>query len=333
MNIQGGGKLYVFSPEDEFPHQPGDHQNWQESFVIFWYDASQSVGGFFRLGHEPNYDGGQTHIFSNIFSPEGTYHRSCHIPLKSRHRTDNGFASGDDTLRYEVINGVIRWTLKDNDVDVDISVDSYVPPYDAHRREGQQNAESYTGAHVDAACAVSGTVIVKGKTYLINDVLAFRDHGWGNRDWDSLYSHRWNVGVLDRENSFVALTLLNKDYKLAKFGWVVRGDNIIFAEDVTTRAIVGEDGATNFGGTLSMTLTTGEVFDVVFRPVYPSVASWIHNTMCYDTLCAVSWGRKTGFGIYESTHNHQGGTRRPTLFSGSVGIDGWYRGSELIKAL
>jgi hypothetical protein len=333
MEIEGGGKLALFSAKDELPHEPGDHPNWQESFVIIWYDAEQAIGGFFRLGHEPNYDGGQTQIFSNIFSPQGVYHRSCHIPMKPEHRLPNGFLSGDETLRYEVIDGVITWKLKDDDVDMDIVVDTFVPPYDAHRKEGQDNAESYTGAHVDAGCSVSGTLVVKGKTYQIKDALAFRDHGWGTRDWDSLYSHRWNVGVFDQDNSFVALTLLNSNYDLVKFGWVIRGSRIIFAEDVKSRAIIGEDGGTNYGGTLTMTLTTGEVFDVTFEPEYPAIASWVHHTICYDTLSKVTWGNKTGFGIFESTLNNQGGTRRPEKYDGSFGPDGWYEGLELVKSL
>jgi hypothetical protein len=333
MEIEGGGKLAVYPAQDELPHEPGSHVNWQESFVIIFNDEEQSVGGFFRLGHEPNFNGGQTQIFSNIFSPSGTYHRSCHIPLKPEHRKENGFTSGDNTLSYEVVDGEIKWQLKDDDIEMNLTVDSFVPPYDVHRQEGQDNAESYTGSHVDVACWVSGTVTVKGTTYTLDKVLGFRDHGWGNRAWTTLYSHRWTVGIFDEENSFFALTLLNSDYELAKFGYVIRSNKIIFATDVETRAIIGEDGGTNYGGTTKMTLTTGEVFEVKFEPHYPSIASWIHNTICYDTMSKITSGDKTGFGIFESTSNNQGGTRRPMKYVDSVGLDGWYEGSELVKRL
>lgn len=333
MEIEGGGKLAVFSDQDELPHKPGQQKNWQESFVIIFYDEKQSVGGFFRLGHEPNYNGGQSQIFSNIFSPNGTYHRTGHIPIKKKHRLKNGFVSGDNTLRYEVVDGVIQWQLKDKDVAMDITVDTFVPPYDVHRREGQDNATDYTGAHVDAACSVTGTVTVKGKKYKLKDALAFRDHGWGERSWTTLYAHRWTVGVFDRKTSFFALTFLNSDYELVKFGYVINNNKITFAKDVEVRAIIGEDGATNFGGTTKMTLTTGEVIEVKFEPYYPSIASWVHVTICYDTMSKVTWGKKTGFGIFESTCNNQGGTRRPEKYVGSTGPDGWYQGCELIKPL
>ena len=69
MDIVGGGQVHEFSKTDEKPHQAGTHENWQESFVIIWYDATQNGGGFFRLGHEPNYQGGRSQIMSNIFAP------------------------------------------------------------------------------------------------------------------------------------------------------------------------------------------------------------------------------------------------------------------------
>jgi hypothetical protein len=288
-----------------------------------WYDASQSVGGFFRIGHEPNYEGGRSQIMSNIFSPEGVYHRSCHMPLEPRHRFKNGFASGDDTLRYE-FDGRIRWTLKDTDIEMELEVEPYVPAIDAHKREGGQNAEGYTGAHVDTACGVSGCVTVKGRTYVIADASGYRDHGWGPRGWTTLVSHRAVIGVFDRENSFIAMTFLMSDDKLVRFGWVIRGKQVIFADKVDIRAIIGVDGATNHGGTARLRLTTGEVIDATFEPCYPAIASWIHDTVFYDSLSRATWGDKVGFGLFETTCNLQRGTWWPTVYEGSIGLDGWH---------
>lgn len=322
MEIVGGGRVVVYPPSDELPHEPGPQENWQESFVLIWFDLKQSVGGFFRLGHEPNYKGGRTQFMSNIFSPQGVYHRSTDLPLRPGDRRPNGFSNGEDTLFYEY-DGNIRWTLKDKDVEASLLVDSFVPPIDAHKREGQDNAHSYTGNHVDAACGVTGTLTVKGKTWQVNG-LGVRDHGWGTRDWNSLLSHRWNLGTFDRENSFVAMSFLTTSNQLAKFGWVIRGDKVIFARDVDIRAIIGHDGATNFGGTTRMTLTTGEILDARFEPLYPCIASWVHQTICYDAMCRVTWGDRVGFGVFETTNNIQGGTLRPEVYEGSLGPDGWY---------
>jgi len=167
-------------------------------------------------------------------------------------------------------------------------------------------------------------VTVKGKTYQVNG-LGVRDHGWGTRAWNSLLSHRWNLGTFDRENSFVAMSFVTTENKLAKFGWVIRGDKVIFAEDLEIRAIIAHDGATNLGGSTRMTLTTGEILEAKFEPLYPCIASWVHQTICYDSMCKVTWGNRVGFGVFETTNNIQGGTLRPVVYDGSMGPDGWYQ--------
>lgn len=325
MDIVGGGQVVEFSKEDELPHTPGPQEYWQESFVIIWYDEKQRVGGFFRLGHEPNWQGGKTQLFSNIFSPEGVYHRTAHHVLEARHRLKNGFVSGDDTLRYEVVDGRLTWHLQDTGVEMHIEVDDFVPPIDAHKRVGAESSQSYTGAHVDASCSVTGTVTVKGKTYAIKDALAVRDHGWGPRDWYGLLSHRWTVATFDRDNSFVAVSFVTADNKMAKFGWVIRDNRVIFADQIEIRAMIGEDGNTNFGGTTRLKLTTGEVYEVKFEPYYPAIASWVHKTICYDSMCRATWGDKIGFGVFENSNNLQGGTLQPVIYDGAYGPDGWHK--------
>ena len=324
MDIEGGGRLVVFGPEDELPHTAGTQENWQESFVIIWYDLKQHIGGFFRLGHEPNYNGGRTQTMANVFSPEGAYHYSTDHPLLPKHRLKNGFSNGEETLRYEYIDGRIHWALKDTDVEMNLVVDCYVPAVDAHRREGQQNAASYTGAHVDAACGVSGTLTVKGRSWSIDNALAVRDHGWGTRDWNSLLSHRWTLGTFGRDDSFVAMSFLTTGNQIARFGWVIRGNKVIFAEKVEIRAIIAHDGATNLGGTTRMLLTTGEVLEASFEPAYPCIASWVHQTICFDSMCRVKWGDRIGFGVFENTNNIQAGTLRPPVYDGAIAADGWH---------
>jgi YD repeat-containing protein len=328
MDIVGGGRVFVYPDSDELPHTPGDYENWQESFVIIWYDLAQSIGGLLRLGHEPNFQGGRSQIMSNIFSPEGVHHRSMHLPLAPCHRLKNGLVSGDDTLRYEydADSKKIRWTLNDDGVSAKLEVNCFVPPIDAHRREGSDDAHSYTGNHVDAACGVTGTLTVKGKTYQVN-ALGIRDHGWGTRDWNSLLSHRWTVATFDENNSLVAMSWLTTAKKLVKFGWVIRDGKVIFAENVDIRAIIAHDGATNLGGTTRLALTTGEVLEARFEPFYPCIASWIHQTINFDAMSRVTWGDHVGFGVFESTCNIQGGSERPSVFDGAIAAEGWHYGT------
>jgi hypothetical protein len=323
MKIADGGSLHVFSPADEKPHAPGPEQNWQESYVLAWYDMKQHVGGTFRLGHEPNLNGGQTQFVIAVASPEGVFHRCASLPLRPQDRLENGFINGDDTLRYEFDGKKIHWVLKDADIEVKLEADLYVPPIDAHRRAGIGNAESILSAHVDAACGVTGTMTIKGNTYRV-EALGVRDHAWGTRDLTMMRSHRWAIASFGKEHSFVAMTFLSAEGTLVKFGWVIRNETVIMAEKVSIESIIGEDGGTNFGGTARMTLTTGEVFEAKFEPCYPAIANVIHHSLYYDTMSRVTWGGNVGFGVFETSNNIQGGTLTPTVYAGSIGADGWH---------
>ena len=321
MNFTDGSKVFVFPEEHELPHEPGPEENWQESFVIAWYDLTQSIGGLIRLGHEPNFQGGgRSQMMFNILSPEGVFRRTGYLPFEPRHRPKNGAVSGDDTLRYE-FDGEIHWTYKDADVEMKLDVDSFVPPVDVFRRPENEGASNFLGAHVDAGCSVSGALKVKGKTYHVKDAPAVRDHAWGTRAWAALLSHRWNVGTFDRENSFVAMSFLTAGSPLARFGWVIRGDKVILAETMESYAKIGVDGGINFGGTVKMTLTTGEIFEVQYEPFYPSLVSFINNTAFYDNVSRVTWGDKVGFGVFEHSSNIQAGTLQPECFDSAYPPD------------
>ena len=326
MEFIDGSKVHVFPAADEKPHAPGAQENWQESYVLYWYDPRHRIAGNFRLGREPNYKGGRSQFNIVVVSPEGTYRRVSNLPLRAQDVFDNGFGNGDDSLRYEFDDEHIRWTLKDDGVEAQFKVELTVPPIDAHRKAGLATAESILSAHVDAACRVTGTMVIKGKTYPI-DAFGVRDHAWGTRDLSQMRSYRWLVADLGPGNSFVAMTFQSADNKLARLGWVIRGSKVLLADTVSTRAIISDDGATNLGGNVRMTLATGEIFEASFAPLCPSIGldmHFIHPTFYYDSYCRVTWGDKVGFGVFESTDNIRGGLVMPQVFDGSVGTNGWH---------
>lgn len=326
MHFVDGTPVHVFSPADEKPHTPGPQENWQESYVLYWYDMKQRIGGNFRLGREPNHQGGRSQFNIVVVSPEGIYRRVSNLPLRPKDVFESGFGNGDDSLRYEFDGEKIRWTLQDDDVEAQLAVEITVPPIDCHRKAGINTAATILSAHVDAACHVTGTMVIKGKTYQI-DAFGVRDHAWGTRDLSALRSYRWLIADFGKDHSFVAMTFLSADEKLARLGWVIRGNTVILAEQVGIRTVVGEDGSTNLGGTVRMHLSTGEVFEAKFEPLYPTLAldlTFLHPTLYHDAYCRVTWGDKVGFGIFESANNIRGGTVLPKVFHGCVGTNGWH---------
>lgn len=321
MDIVGGGKVHVYPAEDEGSHPAGPQPQWQESVVLVWWDMKQAIGGFFRVGHEPNCEGGpMVTLWSNVVTPEGVYKQTRYQPLRDEDRSPRGFGSGDGTLRYEY-DGNCVWTLRDDDISADLRVHDFHPSIDCYPKKG--NISEFAPHHMEVAGKVGGTLTVKGRTYEV-DALSFRDHGWGERVWNTLLSHRWLSGVFGEDLSFCALSWHGVDDAIMQFGWVVRKDKVIYASKLDMVAYVECDAMTTRGGHLRMTLTTGEVLEVEFEAVAPCLVSYHHGVSCADTLCKITCNGQVGIGDFETTHNCQHGTRRPGRLSRGVIENGWH---------
>ena len=53
--IHGGKRIItVLEEQDEFPHEPDDVTNYNESMYLNTFDLDQEIGGWFRLGNRVN---------------------------------------------------------------------------------------------------------------------------------------------------------------------------------------------------------------------------------------------------------------------------------------
>jgi hypothetical protein len=251
------------------------------------------------------------------------FHRACEVPLRAEDLIDHGFSADHGALRFH-FDGRCHWTVKEDGIDAALTLEDFHPAVDGYLKDGTSQVGGVGAHHVEVACRVTGTVDIKGQRFEV-DGLGIRDRGWGVRDWASVRVHRWTVGVFDRDNSFCALTVLTSNDKLVKFGWVIRGDKVIYADKVDTVVHLAADGCTNRGGSTLMVLSTGERFEVHLEPLAPGLLSNHHTLACSDTLCRVRWGEKIGIGDFESTHNAHDGVRRLAVLDGGIVTDGWHR--------
>ena len=321
MEIEGGGRVHVYGPEDEAAHTPGPQPHWQESVVLIWWDARRGVGGYHRIGHEPIHDGGHAVLWHNLFTPQGVHRRNHVLPLRPEDRLANGFGGGRDGYRFEYDGGCL-WTLENEESSAILRLEDFHPSMDGYTKGGTFG-DDIAPHHLEVACRVRGTLTLRGSRVEV-DGLGMRDHGWGPRHWQAILSHRWAVGVFDRTLSFVAVSFQGIDDRLIKFGWVVRDQRVIYSRALDLVSFIECDGTSNRGGTLRMTLSTGEVFDAVFEPIAPCVMSWHHGMACMDTLCRVRSGDRIGIGDFESSSNALKGERRPAVLDRGLGADGWY---------
>ena len=56
-------------PQDEFPHDPGDAGNYNESMYFNVFDAGKKTGGWFRIGNRPNENYAEISVC--IYLPDG----------------------------------------------------------------------------------------------------------------------------------------------------------------------------------------------------------------------------------------------------------------------
>jgi hypothetical protein len=323
MKMVGGGEMQEYPPADERPHAKGPHEDWQESYVLWWWDSTNAVGGYFRVGQEPNRNGGIANLWAVVYVPGDAYFRSSAHPLTKADFLDNGMgaASGALTYRYD---GRCRWTLNDTDIAVALELIDFHPAIDGYSKDGKPHIGASQSNHVEVACQVIGTITARGRTYRI-DGLGMRDHGWGNRNWLDNRAHRWAVGVFDRDHSFCAVNMQLGNGHIARFGWVVRGAEVIYADNLEIVARIAADNLSNRGGTLEMNLSTGEVFHVNFEPLAP--CALFHHSLgltCVDTLSRISWGKRSGIGVFETSFNAAVGVNRPAAFDGGIGHNGWH---------
>jgi hypothetical protein len=324
MEVVGGENLIELGPDHEGPHPQGDHEFWQESVVLVWWDLDQNVGGYHRIGHEPNWrDGPHFSLWNNLWSPEWLYKNSVFMPMQDEDRNADGFGAGD-TCSFRYIDNKAIWTVDDTDVSAKLVVSDFHPPVDVYPKDGGSLGGDFAPNHMEVSSSVTGTVSIKGKRYQVNGV-GFRDHGWGKREWQAIVSHRWVVGTFGPDFSVLAMTFVGSDNVLKQIGCVIREGKLTYAKDVDILTYMEADGLTHRGGSVKMTLTTGEVLDFECEVIAKGVVSWIHGIACVDTPCRMTCGERVGFCDFEMTNNALRGNYRPYFAMQAIEKNGLHK--------
>jgi hypothetical protein len=322
MEVVGGGSVIEYGPEEEIRHTPGENEWWQESVVLFWWDTHHNVGGYHRIGHEPHFrDGPIVSLWNNIFTPEYIYKDSSTLPLREADKLENGMGGGE-TCRFEYTDHAI-WTVTAPDVAAALHIHDNHTPVDVYPKKGSLSTD-FAPNHMEVGGKVTGSVTVKGKHYEING-LAFRDHGWGKRDWTGIVSHRWLAMTFGDHMTALMQTFHSSNNELVRFGCIIRDNKLTYAKDVDIVVYIEPDGLTHRGGRATATLTTGEKLTFEVEPLQKGVVSWIHGISCVDIFCKVTCGDLVGVADLETTNNAQRGGYRPYLAINAIEKNGLHK--------
>ena len=204
----------VLDPEDEYPHEPEEAENYNESMYLNAFDAEREVGGWFRLGNRVNE--GYAEMTVCVYLPGGrvgfVYGRPA---IDSNDKMEAGGLSIEvvepfQHLRVRYAGKVCvldepgqmadpRAAFKANpwvECEVDLDYRGVSPMYGGKpvhedgREVVQEAGKSFAKAHYEQHCAVTGTIRV-GDEVIDLDGLGLRDKSWGPRYWQAIDWYRW----------------------------------------------------------------------------------------------------------------------------------------------
>jgi hypothetical protein len=330
VEIVGGGSVRLYAREDEGSHSVGKDLWWQESVFLFWYDLKAGVGGMHRIGHEPNLNDGSVVLYNYFFVADGgvLYKNTQLLPIRAQDRFANGLGGGS-SCRFEYIDRAV-WTFDDEQASGRLEFLDHHPPIDLFPQNAGTIADDFAKNHFEVSGHVTGRVRIGSRVFDI-DTVGYRDHSWGIRVWRTLLTHRWVAGVFGPSHSFCALSWLGDNGTLRKFGFVIRGAQVIYAADVDIVTFMEVDGITHRGGIVRMSLVNGEALEIVAEPLARGVASYHHGVVCYDMLCKAAVGEQIGICDFETSNNSQAGVNRPTNLVNGVIDNGFYQGLEVLR--
>jgi hypothetical protein len=296
--------LDVLEEHAELPHPPEEHELWQESIALVWYDSRVGIGEYLRIGHEPNSGGGVAVLGFGVLTREGSrYRRNVTSVLTDADRLANGFAARDGAYQAFYDAG-LKVRVDDQDCHLEFELEDFYPRTDFFGAAAGA-VRDLAPNHFETSGRIRGTAVLAGQRHEV-DGLFHRDHSWGIRHWDSFLNHRWVVGSFGPELSFGLVTWHARDGVLRRFGYVVRNGELVSADDVDIVLHLEPDGTTYRGGTASWVMASDvltlecSVLDAIV--VERKGASWV------DAICEIEHAGRTGFCCLEASTNPRAGT-------------------------
>ena len=208
------GTITRLLPEDEYPHDPGDAKNYNESMYFNVFDPARKTGGWFRVGNRPNE--GYAEMSICLYLPDGrvgfmfarpaitgntelaaggmridvvepfrrlrvTYEgkilllaRPFEMADPKRAFRENPTVTAKVVLDYEGVSPMYGGEV--------LNADGTPLPIDPEK--------SFAKAHYEQHCYARGTIEVGDERFEIEGA-GLRDKSWGPRYWQAISWYRW----------------------------------------------------------------------------------------------------------------------------------------------
>ncbi len=195
--------------EDDYTHELGPEENFNESVYFNFFDPSQNRGGFVRIGNRANE--GYAEMTVIVWNPDGSAFFNYAKPEISN---NDGWNAGGLTIEILKPAELVRTTyagkalfmtdpramadpskaFKENprqEIRIDLEHSAVGPLYGHVGEPGDGN--EFARAHTEQHMRVAGTLTLGGDPIQFSG-WGLRDHSWGPRYWQSTPSYRWITG-------------------------------------------------------------------------------------------------------------------------------------------
>lgn len=214
MSKLPAGLKVRLDPQDEFPHEPGDAKNYNESMYFNVFDPAKMAGGWFRIGNRPNERYAEVSIC--IYLPDGRV-----AFIFARPAIENNAAMNAGGLSVEVVepfkrlkvrySGKVLLLARPHEMadpkkafrenptvpcTVDLDYEGVSPMYGGETVKADGSPlpidpeKSFGKAHYEQHCAATGVVTVGDERFELSGY-GLRDKSWGPRHWQAIEWYRW----------------------------------------------------------------------------------------------------------------------------------------------
>ena len=236
-------------PRDELMHENTGEPNFNESMYFNFFDTSERIGGFVRIGNRPNERYAETTVC--VYEPGGPVlfnFKRAEIADNSRFEA-GGMRFGVETpfekLHASYHGKACRLTdplamrepgraFKENPfvpVSLDLAITGVGPMFGGEPTEHREGDMEFARGHYEQHHRATGALEIDGRRYAI-DGFGLRDHSWGPRSWQAPAYYRWLTANFGDDFGFMGSHIVRQDGGETRGGFVHRGRELVLVRDL-----------------------------------------------------------------------------------------------------
>lgn len=232
-------------PEDDYTHPLGPEPNFNDSMYFNFFDNNKNFGGFMRIGNRANER--YAEVTLTLYLPTGEVMFNYKRP-----EIDNNDAFDAGGMKFETIEplkklrttyeGTAVFLAEPNQmadpshafrnnphkpVSIDLVHEAVGPVYGSSgaNRVIENPEKEFARAHYEQHMHITGHVTVDGDRTAI-DAYGLRDHSWGPRFWQNIYSYRWLTCAFGPDLGIMVSEIRRTEDDRTQGGVVVRGKTV-----------------------------------------------------------------------------------------------------------